>query len=470
MDRRIYGVETEYGVASTSRGGRRLTADEIARSLFRTVVSWGRSSNVFLRNGSRVYLDVGSHPEYATAECDDLTELIAHDRAGEMLINDLAVTAEERLAADGQPCEIFLFKNNTDSHGNSYGCHENYLVPRAGDFANYTSVLVPFLVSRQLIAGAGKVLATTSGSRYVVSQRAEHIWESVSSATTRSRPIINTRDEPHADPERFRRLHVIVGDSNMSETTTRLKVGTTELVLQLIEQQVPLRDLTCENPIRAIRDLSQDLRGQATVRLANGRTISGLDLQREYLTAVTERLEVTDPVLGDVIDLWARALDAVESGDTAGVDTEIDWAIKHRLLTGYADRHGLELGDPRVARLDLAYHDIRPGRGVFRRLESRGMARRLTDDNAVRAATTEPPATTRARLRGRFIAAAQEAEADFTADWVHLKVNDQSQRTVLLKDPFQAEDERVDRLIEQLDDRSVPSRTLPGYGVTDQPR
>src|SRR5699024_9991680 len=175
MDRRIYGLETEYGVASTARGGRRLTADEIARSLFRTVVSWGRSSNVFLRNGSRVYLDVGSHPEYATAECDDLTELIVQDRAGEVVVDDLATAAEERLAEDGQPSEIFLFKNNTDSHGNSYGCHENYLVPRSADFSAYTAVLVPFLVSRQLIAGAGKVLATSSGSRYVVSQRAEHI-------------------------------------------------------------------------------------------------------------------------------------------------------------------------------------------------------------------------------------------------------------------------------------------------------
>src|SRR5699024_9118171 len=228
------------------------------------------------------------------------------------------------------------------------------------DISACTGVQLPFVRSRQLCAGAGMDVATGRGSRYVVSQRAEHIWESVSSATTRSRPMSNTRDEPHADPERYRRLHVIVGDSNMSETTTRLKVATTELVLRLIEQQVPLRDLTCENPIRAIRDLSQDLRGRATVRLANGRTISGLDLQREYLTAVTDRLTVTDPLLVEVVDLWRRTLEAVESGDTSGIDTEIDWAIKHRLVTGYAERHGLGLEDPRIARLDLAYHDIRP--------------------------------------------------------------------------------------------------------------
>ena len=226
MDRRIYGLETEYGVACTSGGTRRLTPDEVARYLFRRVVTWGRSSNVFLRNGSRIYLDVGSHPEYATAECDDLVQLINHDRAGERILEDLIVDAEQRLASEGISGDIYLFKNNTDSHGNSYGCHENYLISRIGDFSKITDVLVPFLVSRQLICGAGKVLHTARGAEYSVSQRAEHIWESVSSATTRSRPIINTRDEPHADPERYRRLHVIVGDSNMSETTTLLKVGT----------------------------------------------------------------------------------------------------------------------------------------------------------------------------------------------------------------------------------------------------
>ena len=225
MDRRIYGLETEYGVACTSGGTRRLTPDEVARYLFRRVVTWGRSSNVFLRNGSRIYLDVGSHPEYATAECDDLVQLINHDRAGERILEDLIVDAEQRLASEGITGDIYLFKNNTDSHGNSYGCHENYLISRVGDFSKITDVLVPFLVSRQLICGAGKVLHTARGAEYSVSQRAEHIWESVSSATTRSRPIINTRDEPHADPERYRRLHVIVGDSNMSETTTLLKVG-----------------------------------------------------------------------------------------------------------------------------------------------------------------------------------------------------------------------------------------------------
>ena len=236
MERRIFGLENEYGVTCTLRGQRRLSPDEVARYLFRRVVSWGRSSNVFLENGARLYLDVGSHPEYATPECDSIADLVVHDKAGERILEGLVRSAEQRLREEGIRGEVYLFKNNTDSAGNSYGCHENYLVERDGDFTKFTDVLIPFLVTRQVYAGAGKVLQTARGAMYCVSQRAEHIWEGVSSATTRSRPIINTRDEPHADAERFRRLHVIVGDSNMSEYTTFLKVGATSIVLRMLEE------------------------------------------------------------------------------------------------------------------------------------------------------------------------------------------------------------------------------------------
>ena len=276
MDRRIFGLENEYGVTCTFHGQRRLSPDEVARYLFRRVVSWGRSSNVFLRNGARLYLDVGSHPEYATPECDNVVDLVIHDKAGERTLEGLLVDAERRLREEGIAGDIYLFKNNTDSAGNSYGCHENYLVGRQGEFGRLADVLIPFLVTRQIICGAGKILATPRGAVYCVSQRAEHIWEGVSSATTRSRPIINTRDEPHADAERFRRLHVIVGDSNMSETTTLLKTGSTDLVLRMIEAGIVLRDLTLENPIRAIREVSHDATGRRKVRLANGREASAL--------------------------------------------------------------------------------------------------------------------------------------------------------------------------------------------------
>jgi proteasome accessory factor A len=452
MQRRIYGIETEFGVTCTFHGQRRLSPDEVARYLFRRVVSWGRSSNVFLRNGSRLYLDVGSHPEYATAECDSLEQLVAHDKAGERILEDLLLDAERRLADEGIGGDIFLFKNNTDSAGNSYGCHENYLVGRSGEFSRIADVLLPFLVTRQLIAGAGKVLQTPRGAVYCLSQRAEHIWEGVSSATTRSRPIINTRDEPHADAERYRRLHVIVGDSNMSEVTTLLKVGTTHLVLEMIEQGIQFRDFTLDNPIRAIREISHDLTGRRPVRLAGGREAGALDIQREYHARAVEHVarRGSDPVTERVLELWGRTLDAVERQDLSMIDREIDWAIKNKLIERYRSRGDLGLSSPRIAQLDLAYHDIRRGRGVFDLLQRKDLVDRVTDDGEIEAAKDTPPQTTRAKLRGDFIAAAQNAGRDFTVDWVHLKLNDQAQRTVLCKDPFRAVDERVDRLIATL--------------------
>jgi proteasome accessory factor A len=453
VDRRIFGIETEYGVTCTFRGQRRLSPDEVARYLFRRVVSWGRSSNVFLRNGARLYLDVGSHPEYATAECDDIDELVVHDRAGERILEGLLIDAEERLREEGVAGDIYLFKNNTDSAGNSYGCHENYLVTRPGEFSRLAEVLLPFLITRQLLVGAGKVLQTPRGAVYCISQRAEHVWEGVSSATTRSRPIINTRDEPHADAERYRRLHVIVGDSNMSETTTRLKVGTTDLVLRMLEGGWQMRDLTLENPIRSIREISHDMTGKRSLRLANGRDATALQIQTEYFERVSDFLDrrglAGEPgsTTQQVMDLWQRTLTAVATQDFDPVATEIDWVIKQRLLDRYLAKHDLTLSSPRVAQLDLAYHDIVRGRGLFGLLEERGLAQRLSDDLAVFRAKSVPPQTTRAKLRGDFIRRAQERRRDYTVDWVHLKLNDQAQRTVLCKDPFRSVDERVERLL-----------------------
>src|ERR671933_1156738 len=282
VERRIFGLENEYGVTCTLRGQRRLSPDEVARYLFRRVVSWGRSSNVFLENGARLYLDVGSHPEYATPECDSVYDLVVHDKAGERILEGLLRAAESRLREEGISGDIFLFKNNTDSAGNSYGSHENYLVSRYGEVGRLAEVMIPFFVSRQIFAGAGKVLQTARGALFCVSQRAEHIWEGVSSATTRSRPIINSRDEPHADAERFRRLHVIVGDSNMSEYTNYLKMGTASIVLRMLEEDKGVwRDLTLENPIRAIREISHDITCKRRVRLAKGPGLPSVKNQAE---------------------------------------------------------------------------------------------------------------------------------------------------------------------------------------------
>jgi proteasome accessory factor A len=452
VDRRIFGVENEYGVTCTFRGQRRLSPDEVARYLFRRVVSWGRSSNVFLRNGARLYLDVGSHPEYATPECDNVLDLVTHDKAGERILEGLLVDADRRLREEGIAGDIYLFKNNTDSAGNSYGCHENYLVGRHGEFGRLADILIPFLVTRQVICGAGKVLQTPRGAVYCVSQRAEHIWESVSSATTRSRPIINTRDEPHADAERFRRLHVIVGDSNMSETTTLLKVGSTDLILRMVEAGAMMREMTLENPIRAIREVSHDMTGRRRVRLANGREMSALDIQYEYLTRAKDFTSKNglDAISKRVLGMWERALGAIETGNLDKIAREIDWVTKYQLIERYRARHDLPLSSPRVAQLDLAYHDVRRGRGLYYLLQRSGAVDRVTRDLDIFEAKSIPPQTTRARLRGEFIRQALEKRRDFTVDWVHLKLNDQAQRTVLCKDPFRSVDERVQKLIESM--------------------
>ena len=448
------GVETEFGVTCTFHGQRRLSPDEVARYLFRRVVSWGRSSNVFLRNGARLYLDVGSHPEYATAECDSLAQLVAHDKAGERILEDLLVDAERRLVDEGIGGDIYLFKNNTDSAGNSYGCHENYLVARAGEFSRIADVLLPFLVTRQLICGAGKVLQTPRGAVYCLSQRAEHIWEGVSSATTRSRPIINTRDEPHADAERYRRLHVIVGDSNMSEVTTLLKVGSATLVLEMIEAGVAVPGLHARQPDpgdprdqprphrsahRAVRGRARGQRVGHPARVPRARRRAPGHPRQRRPHDDAGRRAVGPRAAGRGHRRSRRSSTARSTGRSS-----TGWS------SATAPARGLDLANPRIAQLDLAYHDIRRGRGLFDLLQRKSLVDRVTDDGEIELAKDTPPQSTRAKLRGDFIAAAQAAGRDFTVDWVHLKLNDQAQRTVLCKDPFRSVDERVDRLIASL--------------------
>ena len=448
------GLETEYGVTCVVDGQRRLSPDEVARYLFRKVVVWGRSSNVFLPNGGRLYLDVGSHPEYATAECDNLSDLIKQDQAGDRIVEELAVSAEIRLNAEGIKGQIHLFKNNMDAAGNSYGCHENFSVSRKKNFEEVTESIIPFLITRQIFCGAGKWISSSKGANFQISQRAEHMWESVSSATTRSRPIINTRDEPHADPEEYRRLHIIVGDSNMSETTTVLKVATTELMLRAAELGLLKDKFTIENPIKTIREISNDLKFRNSFRLSSGREITALQMQNEMYNIVLSMPGLDEilekPFYRYALNLWRRSLDALESQDYSLVDMELDWMIKRKFMNSYKEKHQLNDMDSRLILLDISYHNIRKDRGLFYILEKSGMAKTLITNNDVNSAMENPPQTTRAALRGRFIKVAQEKKRDFTVDWVNLKINDQQQSSIACKDPFKNTDERVDKLIAAL--------------------
>ncbi|AWB85068.1 Pup--protein ligase [Corynebacterium liangguodongii] len=443
------GVETEFGITAVRDGSPVLSPEEVARYLFRPVVAKHRSSNIFTPNASRLYLDVGAHPEYATAECDSLTQLLNSDKAGELIFDRLAVQAEAALERERIGGEIYLFKNNVDSRGNSYGAHENYLVGRALALKPFSLLLMPHLITRQLICGAGII----KNGRFLISQRADQVWESVSSATTRTRPIVNTRDEPHADSHRFRRMHVIVGDSNMSEPTFALKIGSTLLVLEMLEAGFDMPTFELDNPIEYIRDIAADPTGRTELRLKDGTTATALDIQRETCAAarrwLSHRPDEGTPTaeLMGVVTLWERVLYAIETQDFSGVDREVDWMIKLRLLTQFKERLGCEWSHPKLAQIDLAYHDIRRTRGLFYLLQSKGLATRWTTDEAIEAAVSTPPQTTRATLRARFLAAADELGAQVNVDWVHLKANRPEPRTVALPDPFSASNEAVDDLI-----------------------
>ena len=466
LARRIIGVETEYGItcAPTTDGPPPMDADHAARELFDPVVQRSRSSNVFTRGGARLYLDVGSHPEFATAECDRLEDVLAQDRAGELVMADLAERANARLAASAVPGRIHLLKNNRDAEGNGFGCHENYLVRRRGDFWNDARTLVPHLVTRQILVGAGHIAGdgdtrpAGNGLRdlrgYVFSQRADQMRDAVSSATTRARPLINTRDEPHADAEHYRRMHVIVGDSNIAQGSTLLKVAAMDLLLDYLEHGGDLSDLALADPMRAIRDTCHDMSGGALLERVDGRTITSLEMQAEHLgrlrNHVAQDIEIT-ALHEAALDLWERGLEALRLQQPDRVATELDWAVKHQLLTRYCQRHDTDLADPRATRLALAYHDVSPGQGLRQRLEGAGLLRRFVDDETCRRAVDTPPATTRARLRGAVVARAEDLRCDVSVDWVGVRLDDGVCSPVTLSDPFCAVDERIDALLESME-------------------
>ena len=463
MPRRVYGIETEYGItcAPVSEGEPPLDAEQAAQRLFACTLAQEKSTNVFLPNGARLYLDVGAHPEYASAECDQLADLLSNERAGDEIFAQMAGEANSGLESEGVPGRIHLFKNNLDSEGNSFGCHENYLIHRQRDFRNRIKAMVPFFVTRQILVGAGFISRPEDsdggdgGARFEISPRAGQMWDAVSSASTRSRPMINTRDEPHGDPDKYRRMHVIVGDSNMSQSTLALKVGMTHALLSVMEANpIPLPDFELADPPQAIRATSADLSTQALLERANGSTVTALEIQREIHDYVADFyvqagwMDSLSAIDRYVFELWERALTAFERGEPQSLATEIDWVAKQRLISAYQERSGIAIGDLRLARLELAWHDVTTA-GLRAKLEATGGLRILADPSAVTDAMSKPPQTTRAKLRGDFIAAARSTHRDYMADWMNLRlINGDASKNVLLRDPFAAADQRVDELME----------------------
>ena len=402
MQRRILGMENEYGLIAASPAGRATLSIESALGyLFEKMVARQRGTNDFLRNGGRLYQDTGCHPEYATPECDNAFDLTLFDKAGEWILEELQLGAEQRLRENGIECDLFLFKNNTDSVGNTYGCHENYLVERTINFHRLADQLIPFLVARQVLTGTGKVLRTRLGNHYHISQRAQHVYQEISGATTSSRGIINTRDEPHADEEKYRRLHVIVGDSNLAEVATYLKVGTTAAVLAMLEDGVALEDLALEDPVRALKEISHDPTCRRKVRLKRGKEYSAVELQRAYLEQVAAYYASREPTpeVTDLLARWNGILDKLAT-DPRACARELDWVIKLELLEAYMRRKGVGFDDQRIPMLDLQYHDLRADRGLYYHLERNGHVDRLLGDDEIQWAMRHPPTDTRAYFRG----------------------------------------------------------------------
>jgi len=458
MQKRIYGVETEYGIIFTPEGRKTLPVEKAIRFLFEKLITTEHFLNVFLENGARFYQDTGCHPEYATPECASPRQLIVYDKAGERVLEDLQIYAEERIREERIAGNLSIFKNNTDFVGNSYGCHENYLVDRDVDFYYLAEQLIPFLVTRQIYSGAGKVFQTQEGVHYCISQRAQHIYQKISGTTTNDRSIINTRDEPHADRERYRRLHVIVGDSNMSEYTNFLKVGACAVVLQMIEDNYINKDFTLRNPVKAIKDISHDTSCKRKLRLDNGREYSPIEIQLEYCQ-MAQRYVEHYPVSEDLMEavgMWQYVLDRLQH-NPGDLDRKIDWIIKRKLIHNWTKRRGARWDDPRVFMLDLQYHDIRLNRGLFYLLERRGAVDRILNDEEVLKAKTEPPHNTRARMRGEFIKLARQNGIQYDLDWSNIRLGNLLNVRVMCNNPFETDTQKVEELVRTIQ-RSSPGR------------
>jgi proteasome accessory factor PafA2 len=477
---KVLGTETEFGITVRGRPGYNpVTASSLVVAAYAgpARVRWsydeetpGRDArgfgsaaadfdtgmlNAVLPNGARFYVD-HAHPEYSTPECFDALEGALHDKAGELVLARAAAAAQATL---GPGERLLIHKNNSDGKGNSYGAHENYLMARRVPFGDIVAQLTAFLVTRQVFCGAGKV-GSENGRPAVpfqLSQRADFFEEEVGLETTLKRPIVNTRDEPHADPARYRRLHVIPGDANLSEKQVFLKLGSTALVLAALEAGALGSPLLLEDPVAAMWRVSHDPGLRRTVRLKGGKSIAPLDLQREYLGRVAAHAGTagTGPVEARVLALWEATLDALER-DPLSTAAYLDWAAKLRLMEEYRERDRLPWSHPKLRLLDLQYHDVAPERSLHRRLVHAGRMERLFSDEEIDRATVEAPERTRAYFRGRCLARFSEAVVAANWDSLVLDVGEAALRRVPMMDPLRGGREQVAEII----DRSATAADL----------
>ncbi|MBV8387312.1 MAG: proteasome accessory factor PafA2 [Acidimicrobiia bacterium] len=477
--RKVCGIETEYGIVLRGVGeSNPVTASSLLINAYvsqqQRKVEWdfedespGRDArgfaregamapevethlvNAVLTNGARYYVD-HAHPEFSTPECADARECVLYDKAGERI---LARSMQAALQVLPQGQDIVVYKNNSDRKGNSYGTHENYLMDRAVPFGRIVQHVMPHFISRQIYTGAGKVgsevLTGDSQIPFQLTQRADFFEEEVGLETTLKRPIVNTRDEPHADAQKYRRLHVIVGDANMAEVTTYLKVGVTALVLAMIEDDYFGEvELTLAAPVQSMRKVSYDLSLSLPLELADGRSITALEMQWELLDlakkyAEDRGLEAVDEEVGrDVLDRWESTLSALEV-DPSSLSRQLDWVAKYQLIDAYRERHGLEWDDPKLAAMDLQYHDVRPAKSLFARLDTE----KVVDSDAIDAAITEPPPDTRAYFRGRCLQKWAGSIAAANWDSLVFDLGSDPLRRVPMMEPLRGTAAHVDTLL-----------------------
>ncbi|MCU1678593.1 MAG: protein of unknown function domain protein [Frankiales bacterium] len=483
--RRVMGTEVEYGISVTGQPGANpmLASSQVVNSYAAEMAGRNRRphwdfeeenplrdargfdlsrelidpsteeevglANVILTNGARLYVD-HAHPEFSTPECTNARDIVVWDLAGEAVMREGA-----RLAAQiPGSAPILLYKNNTDNKGASYGAHENYLMRRETPFGDIVRNLTPFFISRQVMTGAGRVGIGQDGrgAGFQLTQRADFFEVEVGLETTLKRPIINTRDEPHADPEKWRRLHVIIGDANLSEISTYLKVGTTALVLAMIEDDWLPRDLSVEQPVTSLREVSHDPTLKHRLRLRDGRRMTALQLQWEYFEQahkhVADRMGTdVDDVTADVLARWESVLTRL-GDDVMSLSGELDWVAKLEILEGYRQRDGLGWDDARLAMVDLQYADLRPEKGLYQRLLARGRMQRLISDKEVARAVTEPPEDTRAYFRGKCVEKYGDAVSAASWDSVIFDVGRESLQRVPTMEPTRGTKAHVKKLLD----------------------
>ena len=402
--------------------------------------------NKTLINGARYYVD-HAHPEYSCPEVTNARDLVVHEKAGERIVE---MSRREATTLLPEGAVMLIHKNNSDRKGNSYGCHENYLMDRRTSFKRIVEHLLPFFVTRQIYCGAGKVGSENRGQScdYQISQRADFFETEVALDTMVKRPIINTRDEPHADRDKYRRLHVIVGDSNMSEYTIYLRNGVTALVLSMIEDGAIGRDLSLRDPVRAIKEVSRDTRLGHALALDNGKKMSALEIQQSYLEmalAYAAKTEL-DPVTRDVLDKWQYVMGAL-AADPMSLSREIDWVAKKLLIESYIERKRLSWDDSQVHMLDLQYHDSRPDKGLFYMLERQGKMERLVTDEEINAAVHTPPEDTRAYFRGECLRRFPGEVFGVNWDSISFGFDDEPIKRIMMSEPLKGTRAHVEDLL-----------------------